>query len=80
MLRAGADVEIAWLNHVAGFGFLHANFGELGKLRGELRGKRSWHVLHENYGSGKFLGEARREAHDRGRSAVDAARTTTGKR
>jgi len=63
VLCAGTDVKTAGLDGVAGFGFLDANFGKLSKLRRELRGERCWHVLHENYRSGKFFCEAGGQAH-----------------
>ena len=63
MLSARADIKRARLQRVAIVGFFHADFGELGKLRRKLRGERGGHVLHQNDGSGKFLGEAGRQAH-----------------
>ena len=79
VLAAGANVERAGLNGFVGFGFFHANAGELGELRRVLRGERRRHVLHEKNGSGKVAREAGSETHDRCGAAGGGAQNDDGK-
>src|SRR4029077_4938797 len=73
VLRAGANVKGARLHGFVDFRFFHANAGEFGELRRELRSEGCRHVLHQKNRGREVTREAWRKAHHGGGPAGGGA-------
>jgi hypothetical protein len=79
VLAPGADIKVARLQGFAVFRFFHRDFREFRELLRVLGGEGCRHVLDQDDGARKFLGEAGCEAHHGGRPAGRSGQNNNGK-